>query len=440
MKNISKALSILIPIYNEEEIINNTIEKLIQRGFHERYEIVICDDASTDRSVIQAQKIAESYDSISLVINQINGNKIGAIISGLVHIKTPYVLLLDADSMIFETQEESLDNLIRRMQGQNIDAVGFKIRAYATNLLESFQSLEFLLITDGLRRLLKVVACLAGSANLWKVNSLKTVLKQHSGFFEGDDLESTILANSLDFKVVYDDSQVFATTSLKKNIKELFRQRMNIWDVGLIRVFANTPGFMKLRGPNGAFFQSVFITEVMAHPFRILSMIGIFLTFILVLVKGLDFVPHGTLLSDVNNFVQAMLHATSWVYLILWILNVGLIIRALQAPRKILTNGLMLTIYFTFYMATPLVPLITTDFGQMMAITYLWWYSLCAILILFGTELWTVKVRSLLLGFLMPFYFAFLLVFPRSLGFMKYILRRAQGKYTHQSRKVWGEA
>lgn len=141
MKKLSKDISIIIPVYNEEKAITNTLKYLIQRGFHERYKIVVCDDASTDQSVIQVQKIIEAHDSISLVANKINGNKVGAIINGLHHINTPYVLLLDADSMIFEKQKESLDTLLQQMQDQNIDAVGFKIKANATNLLESFQSL-----------------------------------------------------------------------------------------------------------------------------------------------------------------------------------------------------------------------------------------------------------------------------------------------------------
>lgn len=432
MKSLSKTVSILIPMYNEEEMIKTTLEKLVKRNFHKRYNIIICDDASTDQSVIQAQKIAQSHDAISLVLNKPNGNKIGAIITGLLHVETPYVLLLDADSMVSETRIGHLDNLIKRMQDGNIDAVGFKIRANATNLLESFQSLEFLLITDGLRRLLKVVVCLAGSANLWKVNSLKTILKQHSGFFEGDDLESTILATLLNFKVTYDDSQVYATTSLKKNIKELFEQRMNIWDVGLIRVFVTTRGLMKQGGYDKAFFQSVFITEVIAHPFRILSMIGILLTSFLIVVENLNVVPNSVLISEINNFVLGILQSTGWIYLLLWLFSMGLIIRALPTFPKPFLNGLMLTTYFTFYMATPLIPLITTDFGKMMALTYLWWYGLCAILILISTELWETKARSLLLSFLMPFYFAFLFIFPRTIGFIKYFSRSSQGEYTRR--------
>jgi len=440
MSNLSRSLSILIPIYNEEGVINETLKELIQRGFHERYEIIICDDASTDQSTIQVQEIAQSQDAITLVLNEFNGNKIGAINTGLIHVKTPYVLLLDADSMVFEIQKGNLDNLIQHMQDYNISAIGFRIKAHATNLIESFQSLELLLVTDGLRRLLKVIVCLAGSANLWKVDSLKIVLKQHSGFFEGDDLESTILAILSKFKITYDDRQVFASTKLKKNIKELFRQRMNIWDVGLIRVFANTQGFMKQNGYDGAFFQSVYITEVWALPFRILSTVGILLTSILVIVGSFCYctLPGGILIPKINDLILTTLQSTSWIYIFLWLFNIWLILRASRMFQNPYNNGLMLIVYFTFYMATPLISLITLDFGKMMAITYLWWYSLCAILILNSTEALTTKLHSLILSLLMPFYFAFLFVFPRSFGFMKYFLNRIQGRYSHRSDKVRG--
>jgi len=432
MTNLSKTLSILIPMYNEEGTIEDTIQELIQRGFHERYEIVVCDDDSTDGSATKVQDIANTHESISLIAHKPNGNKIGAISTGMSHIKTRYVLLLDADATVLELTKGYLDNLVLQMHDQDITAIGFKIQAQATNIFESFQALEYTLSTDGLRWLLGTTGCLSGVANLWRVDRLETILARHSGIFEGDDLEITMLATLFNFDVAFETREVIATTNPKRNIGELFRQRMNIWDIGLIQVFFSTHWFLKQRGQNGAFFNAIFITEILAHPFKILSIIGIFLTFFLTAINSLDIMPKWRLLFQLNDSILSILQSTSWIYLLLWLFTVLSIFQALLPHPHTILNGLRLVLYFTFYMATPLIPLISTSFGQMIGATYLWWYSLCAVLILISTETWETKLRSLLLSFLMPFYFAVLFVFPRTLGFIKYIVGRVQGKYTRQ--------
>ena len=88
-QGLSETLSILIPMYNEEAMIGTTLEELIRKGLHERYKTVICDDDSTDKSVAEAQAVAQTYESISVVTNRPNGNKVGAIRTGLQYIRTP---------------------------------------------------------------------------------------------------------------------------------------------------------------------------------------------------------------------------------------------------------------------------------------------------------------------------------------------------------------
>jgi len=430
MKNISGVLSILIPMYNEGVDIRNTLTELVCRDLHERYKIVICDDDSADHSLAEAQSIAQTHRNIVLVENRPNGKKIGAIKTGLLSVTTPYVLLLDADSGIIEITQCYLDALVTKMQDQGITAIGFKIRPPATSLLEYLQTLEYLLFTDGLRRLLGIPVCLVGIGALWKVDDLKAILARHSGTFEGDDLEITILATMLSFKIVYEAHGIFVTTKLKRNLGELIRQRAYIWDVGLIRTLLDTRSILNVNwtGQDAAFFRGVFITEVVAHPFKILSLAGLLLVALSILLGSLDFAP---LLpkqtGNTSEYVLAVLTSTHCVYLLLWAINVVSICLSMKSRLRSVP---LFILYFTFYMATPIVSSVTSDFGQLLGFTYLWWYALCAFLIMLGTESPETKIRSLVLALLMPLYFALLFALPRTVGFVRYILGRMQGKYS----------
>lgn len=87
-------LSIIIPVYNEE----NTLEKLLDKVNSspvENKQIIIVDDFSTDSSREILDKITDKYDT--LVLHEKNMGKGAAINSGLKHVKGDLVIIQDAD-------------------------------------------------------------------------------------------------------------------------------------------------------------------------------------------------------------------------------------------------------------------------------------------------------------------------------------------------------
>ena len=159
------------------------------------------------------------------------------------------------------------------MKNENITAVCFKIQPPANSLVEKLQQLEYLIFTDGLRKLLGVVICLVGQGVLWRVDRLNELLQQHSGKFEGDDLELTMLAalqKPNEESIRYERSRMVITTKLKPTWTDLFVQRSRIWAFGLIRACFDTRGIFVQRGRYGAFYRGVFISEILAHPFKLM--------------------------------------------------------------------------------------------------------------------------------------------------------------------------
>ncbi|MBU9714689.1 glycosyltransferase family 2 protein [Evansella tamaricis] len=83
-------VDVIIPAYNEEDMIGTTLTSLIAQSWIN--EIIVVDDGSSDNTF----DIAKKYTNIVLKHHK-NEGKGNAIITGLTHSKGEWVMLLDAD-------------------------------------------------------------------------------------------------------------------------------------------------------------------------------------------------------------------------------------------------------------------------------------------------------------------------------------------------------
>lgn len=92
-------LSVFFPIYNEEKNIPVTVEKAIKvlktLGL-EKYEIILVDDGSKDKSLEIIDDLAKKYDFIR-AIHQLNGGYGSALRAGFANAKYDWVVYTDAD-------------------------------------------------------------------------------------------------------------------------------------------------------------------------------------------------------------------------------------------------------------------------------------------------------------------------------------------------------
>jgi len=94
--NSEKALSVVIPVYNEAKTICEILDEVLKRP--ETAEIIIVDDASKDNSREVIQKYAEKHDGmIRLFCQEKNKGKGAAIRRGFDEAKSPIVIIQDAD-------------------------------------------------------------------------------------------------------------------------------------------------------------------------------------------------------------------------------------------------------------------------------------------------------------------------------------------------------
>ncbi|EOZ93861.1 Beta-1,3-glucosyltransferase [Indibacter alkaliphilus LW1] len=102
--------SIVIPLYNKELSITNTLRSVLNQTFKD-FEVVIVNDGSTDKSV---EKVEAFKDPRIRLIHQENAGVSAARNKGIVEAKNEWITFLDADDLWMERHLVSLNAMILR--------------------------------------------------------------------------------------------------------------------------------------------------------------------------------------------------------------------------------------------------------------------------------------------------------------------------------------
>lgn len=94
-------LSIVVPCYNEQDIINLFYEKLKEQLNYDfediSYELIFVDDGSKDNTLNKIKKICETDQNVRFISFSRNFGKESAMLAGLKETKGNYVVIMDAD-------------------------------------------------------------------------------------------------------------------------------------------------------------------------------------------------------------------------------------------------------------------------------------------------------------------------------------------------------
>lgn len=66
-----KRFSVIIPAYNVEGYVSKAIESVLEQDF-ENYELIIVNDASTDKTAEVVEKYVEKYNNVKLISHKEN--------------------------------------------------------------------------------------------------------------------------------------------------------------------------------------------------------------------------------------------------------------------------------------------------------------------------------------------------------------------------------
>jgi glycosyltransferase involved in cell wall biosynthesis len=118
-------LSLIIPIYNEEKLIDELAQRTISsiETFTGDYEVIFVDDGSTDGSSGKILELREKNKKIKLLSLSRNFGHQAAYTAGLERAKGEIVAMMDGD---LQDPPELLKEMYRKISGENFDVISGK--------------------------------------------------------------------------------------------------------------------------------------------------------------------------------------------------------------------------------------------------------------------------------------------------------------------------
>ncbi len=114
-----KKISVIIPCYNQEKYIAETLNSILAQTFLD-YEIIIINDGSTDNSISIITEFQKNYPHCITIINQENKGLPAARNAGVKAAQGEYIFPLDGDDKIVPTCLEKLYNAMIQNYGDVI--------------------------------------------------------------------------------------------------------------------------------------------------------------------------------------------------------------------------------------------------------------------------------------------------------------------------------
>lgn len=249
IKNREEAVTIILPMWNEEENIGPTLDSLFESKYPKhKFEVIVVDDGSTDSSYSIAKKYQKKYNF--KLIKQKNGGKYTALNNGLKHVKTPFFACLDVDGYV---DKYAIQNIQKEFTHENVAAVMPIMKvAEQNNLLQKVQALEYILNVF-LKFFISKIHCVhvtPGPLSTYRTS----VVKKLGGFVKGyntEDLEMALRIQSHHYELKQ-SSDAIIYTKAPATIKGFIAQRLR-WYLGSMRNVLITYRYMILNPKYGEF-------------------------------------------------------------------------------------------------------------------------------------------------------------------------------------------
>ena len=223
-------VSVVIPAYNEERVIANTIEGLLETKYPNK-EIIFVDDGSKDSTLA----IASRYKEKIRVLHKENGGKATALNYGMVYAKGEIVVIVDADTIV---GRNALKEIVKGFEiNEHVAAVAGNIKVRnRTNLLTKCQALEYITGIQIIRRAFDIfgsITIVPGALGAFK----KSFLVEAGAYGKDtivEDFDQTIKLLKAGL-ITQGSSKATAYTEAPNTMKDFVAQRKR-WYRGNIQV------------------------------------------------------------------------------------------------------------------------------------------------------------------------------------------------------------
>ena len=225
-------VSIIVPAYNEEKVIVQTIGSLLQQAYAGPIEIVVVDDGSADDTSGVVQSAYGNHPLVSAYRKE-NGGKASALNFGIARAQHEIVIGLDADT-IFD--DDTVAELVQPLKDPWVGAVAGNAKVgNRINLVTRWQALEYVTSQNLDRRAFSLLDCITvvpGAVGAWR----RSLVLQVGGFKEdtlAEDQDLTLAIRRAGLSVAYADAAV-AYTEAPDTLRGLAKQRFR-WSFGTLQ-------------------------------------------------------------------------------------------------------------------------------------------------------------------------------------------------------------
>lgn len=131
-------VSIIVPAYNEEERIRESIQAALAQDYAGLIEVIVVNDGSADKTAT----IAAGYP-VKLIDKKVNGGKASALNAGVGMSTGDILVFSDSDSRMAKDSVRLLVEYLQRNRGVSAVAGCLRTNGRKGNLLTAFQSVEY---------------------------------------------------------------------------------------------------------------------------------------------------------------------------------------------------------------------------------------------------------------------------------------------------------
>ena len=223
-------VTIIVPCFNEERTVNNTVKSLLGLDYpNDLLSIILVNDGSTDTTQNELERFKD-HPQIT-ILSKANGGKHTALNLALENVKSDLVGCLDADSFV---NKNALKRIVPFFDDENTMAVTPSIKVHEPkSILQSVQKVEY---TWGifLRRMLSSIGALyvtPGPFSIFRAKVFQNLGGYRHGHFT-EDLEMALRMQKHRFKIVNSYS-AHVYTIAPVRLRALYKQRVR-WTYGFL--------------------------------------------------------------------------------------------------------------------------------------------------------------------------------------------------------------
>lgn len=346
-------VSLIVPVYNEEKNIAETIKSLLAIDYpSNKFEIIVVDDGSRDNSY----RIAKKFESSKVkIFTKKNGGKGSALNYGIKHAKGKIIFTMDADSIVMP---DAVKNQVARFDmNPKVMCVSPIVAVYnPRGILQRIQQIEYMLgvfIREAFASY-NAIHITPGAFSAYR----KSFFDKHGGFDEKnitEDLEMSLRVQYNGY-IIENANESVVYTHAPRTFRSLLIQRRR-WYFGLIK---NLSHYSELLSRNyGALGLIVLPVAILAIFFSIfLTMYAVVRAVIeikkqLIFMNSINFDYFNTLRfswTNIERFFYETITNPVILFLIVFVaLSIGYLFYAKKKIKKDSHISLSLPFFVAFY-------------------------------------------------------------------------------------------